>query len=142
MQKSFDQSWMEKTGGRARSLLAGAAFAVAYALASLYGDHFTGPSDVALYWPASGLAFAVVAIGGLRWVWWIPVAFAIQAAWSPNTPQFLAMSAAANVLALSAGGWVARRDTPLRPGTVGYAVCSPMLGLLLLIANSVSFALP
>ena len=130
MQKSFDQSWMEETGGRARSLLAGAAFAVAYALASLYGDHFTGPSDVALYWPASGLAFAVVAIGGLRWVWWIPVAFAIQAAWSPNTPQFLAMSAAANVLALSAGGWVARRDTPLRPGTVGYAVWMMIAGLV------------
>src|SRR5690606_35073032 len=130
MQESSDQGWMAKAGGLARRLLAGAAFAAAYAFASLYGDHFTGPSGVALYWPASGLAFAVVAIGGLRWVWWVPVAFAIQALWSPNAPQFLALSAASNVLALSAGGWVARRETPLRPGTVGYAVWMMIAGLV------------
>src|SRR5690606_22713822 len=130
MQKSPDQSWMEHTGSRVRGLLAGAGFAVAYAVASLYGDHFTGPSDVALYWPASGLAFAVVVIGGVRWVWWVPVAFAIQALWSPNTPLFQAMSAASNVLALSAGGWLARRETPLRPGTVGYAVWMMIAGLV------------
>src|SRR5690606_30769732 len=84
MPKSFDASWMNMVGARARGLLLGVCFTVAYALASLYGDHFTGPSGVALYWPASGLAFAVVVMGGVRWVLMIPFAFALQALWSPN----------------------------------------------------------
>src|SRR3546814_14988372 len=72
MPKSFE-------GRVARGALLAAGFVVAYALASLYGDHFTGPSHVALYWPASGLAFAVVVIGGWRWALLVPVAFALQA---------------------------------------------------------------
>ncbi|MDQ2703000.1 MAG: sensor domain-containing diguanylate cyclase, partial [Pseudomonadota bacterium] len=130
MPESFDQGSMQQVRRHARNVSLAAGFAVAYAVASLYGDHFTGPSHLALYWPASGLAFAVVVMGGLRWALLIPVAFALQALWSPNTPAFLAMSAASNVIALSVGGWLARRDTALRPGTVRYAVWMMFAGLV------------
>ena len=130
MPQPVDQNWMQQARGPARKLLLATGFVVAYALACLYGDRFTGPSNVALYWPASGLAFAVVVVLGLRWAFLVPVAFAMQALWSPNSPQFLALAAASNLLALLAGGWMARRDTALRPGTVGYAVWMMGAGLV------------
>jgi diguanylate cyclase (GGDEF)-like protein len=108
---------------RQRRVLLAGAFVAAYALAGIYGGRFTGPSQVALYWPASGLAFAVVVAAGLRWALLVPIALAIQAPWTAPVPiAFLVMSAASNVAALLAGGWLARRETSLRPGSVRYAV--------------------
>jgi diguanylate cyclase (GGDEF)-like protein len=116
---------------RIRSVLHAIAFVVAYVLASIYGDHFTGPSQVALYWPASGLAFAVVAVAGLRWALLVPIALALQAPWTTPIPlPFLAMSAASNVTALLAGGWLARRETTLHPGSVRFAVRMMCAGLV------------
>ena len=52
---------------RLRHAAMAAGFVVAYAAACVFADSIVGPSQVALYWPASGLAFAVAVVGGPRW---------------------------------------------------------------------------
>ncbi len=117
----------------------GAGFVLAYAAACVFADSLVGPSQVALYWPASGLGFAVVVVGGLRWALLVPFALLLQAPFTtPTSAAFLAMSIASNTIALLAGGWLARRRTGLRPGTVLYAVWMMVGGLL---ASFVSGAL-
>ena len=49
---------------RLRQAALAAGFVVVYAAACVFADRIVGPSQVALYWPASGLAFAVVVVGG------------------------------------------------------------------------------
>ena len=48
MPQPVDPNWMQQARGPARKLLLATGFVVAYALACLYGDRFTGPSTVAL----------------------------------------------------------------------------------------------
>jgi diguanylate cyclase (GGDEF)-like protein len=108
-----------------------AGFVLAYAAACVFAGAIVGPSQVALYWPASGLAFAVVVVGGLRWALLVPFALLLQAPFTtPTSGAFLAMSMASNTLALLAGGWLARRRMGLRPGSVLYAVWMMAGGLL------------
>jgi diguanylate cyclase (GGDEF)-like protein len=108
--------------GPLRQALLAAGFVLAYAAACVFADSIVGPSRVALYWPASGLAFAVVVVAGLRWALLVPFALLLQAPFTATTtPAFLMMSMASNTLALLAGGWLARRRTGLRPGSVLYA---------------------
>ena len=102
-----------------RQCLLAAGFVLAYAAACVFAGSIVGPSQVALYWPASGLAFAVVVVGGLRWALLVPIALWLQAPFTaPTSHAFLLMSMSSNVLALLAGGWLARRCTGLCPGTV------------------------
>lgn len=116
---------------RLRQAALAAGFVVVYAAACVFADSIVGPSQVALYWPASGLAFAVVVVGGPRWALLIPFALLLQAPFtSPTSPAFLAMSMAANTLAMMAGGCLARRRTGIRPGTVLYAAWMMVGGLL------------
>jgi diguanylate cyclase (GGDEF)-like protein len=116
-------------GMRRFALAAG--FVLAYAAACVFAGNIVGPSQVALYWPASGLGFAVVVVGGLRWALLVPIALLLQAPFVPPTSSaFLAMSMASNTLALLAGGWLARRRTGLRPGSVLYAVWMMAGGLV------------
>ncbi len=114
-----------------RKAVLGAGFVVAYAGACVFAGNIVGPSQVALYWPASGLGFAVVVVGGLRWALLVPLALLLQAPFTtPTSHAFLAMSMASNTLALLAGGWLARRRTGLRQGTVLYAVWMMVGGLV------------
>ncbi|HET6434543.1 MAG TPA: EAL domain-containing protein [Xanthomonadaceae bacterium] len=79
------------------------------------------PGQVALYWPASGLALVLVALRGLRWSLLVPVAVALVHLWlAPVPADFLSWSMGANFAGVLAGGWLARRDPGLRPGTVRY----------------------
>jgi diguanylate cyclase (GGDEF)-like protein len=116
---------------RLRTILLAAGFVVAYAAACVFGGNINGPSQVALYWPATGLAFAVVAAGGLRWALLVPLGLWLQSPFTaPVSTTFLLLGAASNMLALLAGGCLARRQTSLRPGSVLYAVRMMGAGLV------------
>ena len=91
--------------GPLRQAALAAGFVLAYAAACVFADSIVGPSRVALYWPASGLAFAVVVVAGLRWALLVPFALLLQTPFTAaTTPAFLLMSMASNTLALLAGG--------------------------------------
>jgi diguanylate cyclase (GGDEF)-like protein len=121
-----------------RPYLLAAGFVFAYAASCVFAGTIVGPSQVALYWPASGLAFAVVVVGGLRWALLVPFALLLQAPFTaPTSDAFLVMSMASNTLALAAGGWLARQRTGLRPGTVLYAVWMMAGGLLMAFVSGV-----
>jgi diguanylate cyclase (GGDEF)-like protein len=100
-----------------------AGFIAVYLAATAFAIRLNGPSQIALYWPASGFAFAVVVVAGWRWALLVPVALLLKSLWFEPVPAgFLAFSMAGNLAGLLAGGWLARRDTPLRPGSVRYAI--------------------
>src|SRR6476619_7185967 len=72
-----------------------------------------------LYWPASGLALAVVVLRGLRWSLLLLVASALVNLWlAPVPASFLPYALLAPFLGVLVGGWLSRRDESLRPGTV------------------------
>jgi diguanylate cyclase (GGDEF)-like protein len=65
---------------------------------------------VSLFWPASGLALAIVVRYGLRWVLVVPVAILLARFWIAPVPrEFLVFSLLANTLGALAGGWLVRR---------------------------------
>lgn len=72
---------------------------------------------IALFWPSSGLALAVVVRYGLRWVLVVPVAILLARFWLAPVPlEFLPFSLLANTLGVLAGGWLVR--SALRPPAV------------------------
>jgi diguanylate cyclase (GGDEF)-like protein len=94
------------------------------------------PGQVALYWPASGVALALVALGGLRWSPLVPVAVALVHLWlAPVPAEFLGWSLSANFAGVLAGGWLARRDRMLRPGTVRYGFHMLASGVLMALVS-------
>jgi diguanylate cyclase (GGDEF)-like protein len=112
------------------------AFVVVYLAASVYAIRFNGPSQIAMYWPASGFAFAVVVVAGWRWALLVPVALVLKAAtFEPVPLGFLAFSVAGNFAGLVAGGWLARRESPLRPGSVRYAIKMMAGGMLMALVG-------
>ena len=107
-------------------------FVAAYAAASAFAIHFNGPSQIAMYWPASGLAFAVVVVGGWRWALLVAPALLLKSLlFEPVPPGFLAFSIAGNLGGLLLGGGLARRETSLRPGSVRYAIRMMACGMLM-----------
>jgi diguanylate cyclase (GGDEF)-like protein len=69
----------------------------------------SGTMPIALFWPSSGLALAIVVRYGLRWVLVVPVATLIARFWIAPVPfEFLSLSLLGNTLGALAGGWVAR----------------------------------
>ena len=79
-------------------------------LAAFAGHFIAMPGTVALFWPASGLALAVVIHYGLRWAWIVPVAMAlVHMTVSPVPTAFIPYSLLSNTLGVLAGGWFVRR---------------------------------
>jgi diguanylate cyclase (GGDEF)-like protein len=67
------------------------------------------PNEVALFWPSSGLAFAVVIHYGLRW--WLYVVLSnvlMHLLLDPVSLSFLPFSALSNSLGILAGAWLVR----------------------------------
>jgi diguanylate cyclase (GGDEF)-like protein len=97
-----------------------AAWIAAYIAASAYAVSFIAHEDeVALFWPASGLALAMVLRHGLRWAWLVPAALLlVHLTISPVSVRFLPWSLAANFLGVLAGGWAATRGAELQRGLV------------------------
>jgi len=107
-------------------------FVALYLALSAFAINFNGPSRIAMYWPASGLAFAVVVVAGWRWVLLVAAALVLKSLWfEPVPPAFLAFSIAGNVGGLLVGGGLARRETTLRPGSVRYAIRMMACGMLM-----------
>ena len=113
------------------------AFIAGYVGCAAYARQFiVAPGDVALYWPASGLALALVVLGGLRWALLVPLAMLLVNAWFARVPgAFLPYALLAGLASVLAGGWLARRDSSLRPGTVRYGF-QVLLGGALMAAVS------
>lgn len=107
-------------------------FVALYLALSAFAINFNGPSRIAMYWPASGLAFAVVVVAGWRWALLVAAALVLKSLWfEPVPPAFLAFSIAGNVGGLLVGGGLARRETTLRPGSVRYAIRMMACGMLM-----------
>lgn len=69
-----------------------------------------GPDDVALFWPAAGVALAGVLRYGLRVAWFVPVGvLLVHAFFDPVPTPFIAWSVAANLLGVLAGGAMVRK---------------------------------
>jgi diguanylate cyclase (GGDEF)-like protein len=94
------------------------------------------PGEVALFWPSTGLAFAVVLRYGLRWWWYVPVGnLVMHALLDPVGWDFLPFSAASNALGVVAGVWLVQRHDRVPRLSVAYGL-SVLEGGLLLAAVS------
>ena len=79
-------------------------------LAAFANQFIAMPGSVALFWPASGLALAVVIRFGLHWAWIVPVAMIIMhMTISPVPAAFVPYSLLSNTLGVIAGGWFVNR---------------------------------
>lgn len=115
-----------------------AGFLAVYLAASAFAIQVNGPSQIAMYWPASGLAFATVVVAGWRWALLVGVALVLKTLWFEPVPSgFLAISIAGNVGGLLLGGGLARRATLLRPGSVRYAIRMMACGALMSAVSGV-----
>ena len=96
------------------------AFVAGYIACAAFARHFVlAPGDIPLYWPASGLALAVVIVGGLRWALLVPLAMLLFHAWLvPVPPAFLPYALIAPFAGVLLGGWLARPSRSARAGTV------------------------
>ena len=80
-----------------------AAFVAVYLAASAFAISFNGPSEIAMYWPASGFAFAVVVVAGWRWALLVPLALVLKAFPREKLPVAVAVWGAVGALAGAIG---------------------------------------
>lgn len=125
----------------ARRASVAAAWVVAYVGAVLYAASFIRTQDqVVLFWPAAGVALALVIHHGLRWAWLVLpgvlLGMWLVGHWTTPAPaQFLPWAMAANFLSAVAGGWIARRGLARRRGWLADGM-QAMLGGMVLAATS------
>jgi len=126
-------SALRRQGGWALVFLVGYLACVAYAQRFI-----VAPGAMPLYWPASGLALAVVVIGGLRWVLVVLVALLLALGWfAPAPPSFLPYAVLAPLAGVTVGGWLSRRDPALRPGSVRQGFRILFAGTVMAIVSGV-----
>jgi diguanylate cyclase (GGDEF)-like protein len=113
------------------------AFVAGYVACAAFARHFVlAPGDIPLYWPASGLALAVVIVGGLRWALLVPVAMLVFHLWLvPVPPAFLPYALAAPFAGLLLGGWLARPSRSAPPGTVRNGFQVLLAGTLMVVLS-------
>ena len=106
----------------ARDVVHALVFVAGYVACAAYAWLFIArPGDIALYWPASGLALALVVTHGPRWALLVPVSMWLaHLGFQPGRDSMLPYALASGLAGALAGGWVARRKPLLRPGTVAY----------------------
>jgi diguanylate cyclase (GGDEF)-like protein len=122
----------------ATALLA-AVWTALYMLGMGYSDAFmVGPSQVTLFWPAAGVAFAAVVGLGYRWAATIPVAVLIaHATFAQVPPAFVPFSVLGNLFGALAGAHVVRRVRTRHAGSTGgaFAVSAGALVMAVLAAG-------
>jgi diguanylate cyclase (GGDEF)-like protein len=130
---SATASQVMRTGGRA------VAFVLAYVGCAAFARHFVeSPGAMPLYWPASGLALAVVILGGLRWALLVPVAMLLFHVWlAPVPAAFLPYALVAPFAGVLLGGWLARPARSARPGTVRNGFQVLLAGTLMALLSGV-----
>ena len=78
------------------------------AYSSLLGG---GPDEVALFWPAAGVALAGVLRFGWKASWFVPVGtLGVHLLFEPVPTAFIPWSMASNLVGVLAGAWVVRRQ--------------------------------
>lgn len=112
---------------------------VAYFVACLYSSPMVqGVDQVALFWPAAGIALGGALRYGLRILWVIPVALLVlHGTVAPVPLEFVPFSLLANTLGTAAGAWLATR-VPLQSGLTLRLAFQVFSGGLLLGAVSAS----
>lgn len=96
------------------------------------------PGEVALFWPSSGLAFAVVLRFGLRWWWYVPLGnLLMHGLLDPVAWDFLPFSVLSNALGVIAGVWLVQRHHPVPKLSVAYGLSLLEGGLLLAAISGV-----
>ena len=96
----------------------GAVFVLLVALYVAGGGYSTllidSPGQVALFWPASGIALAGVVRYGLRWAVFVPIGgLLVHGIFDPVPPGFLPWSLLSNFVAVLVGAWLVLR-VPVR----------------------------
>ena len=106
----------------ARDAVHALVFVAGYVACAAYAWLFISrPGDIALYWPASGLALALVVTHGPRWALLVPLSMWIaHLGFQPGRDALLPYALISGLAGALTGGWVARRNPVLRPGTVAY----------------------
>ena len=119
-----------------------AAWVAAYMAATLYALKFlTSPEHTALFWPASGVALAMVVHHGPRWSWLVPLALLLaHLCCAPVPAWFLASTMMGNWIGVAAGGWLGTRGTGLHHGPVRNGL-QVMFGGMLFALVSGSFGM-
>jgi len=92
------------------------------------------PGSVPLFWPASGVALAVVVMKGPRWSVLVPIAGVLIHLVAEGPTGLLPLAVLGHWVAVLAGGWVATRRA-LRPGTVRYGFQVLMGGALMALLS-------
>ena len=118
-----------------------AIFVVLVALYVAGGGYSTllieGPGQVALFWPASGVALAGVVRYGLRWAPFVPVGgLFVHLLFDPVSPTFLVWSLASNFIAVLAAGWLVLRRSSSDPLTVRFGLRALAGGALMSVISA------
>jgi diguanylate cyclase (GGDEF)-like protein len=131
--KRIDTARLLREGGWALAFLLGYVACVAYAQRFI-----VAPGAMPLYWPASGLALALVVLAGLRWSLLVLFALLLVHAWlAPVPPSFLPYAVLAPLAGVMVGGWLSRRDATLRPGSVRQGFQILLAGTVMSIVSGV-----
>ena len=102
---------------RGKPLLGAALLVGAYQALALLALLATGPAEVTLIWPATGVIYAAMLYLGMRW-WLLPVicVLLMHALLAPVPLAFLPWSVASNLFGSLAGVWFVRRVAPTALG--------------------------
>lgn len=90
------------------------------------------PGEVALFWPSTGLAFAVLLRYGLRWWWYVPLGnLLMHGLLDPVAWDFLPFSVSSNALGVIVGVMFMQRRYIVPQLTLAYGLSVLEAGLLL-----------
>jgi diguanylate cyclase (GGDEF)-like protein len=92
------------------------------------------PDGVPMFWPASGVALAVVVMKGPRWAVLVPIAGLVVHLAAEGPTGLLPLAVLGHWIAVVAGGWLATRRA-LRPGTVRYGFQVLLGGALMAVVS-------
>ena len=82
-----------------------------------------GPGQVALFWPASGVALAGVVRYGLRWAVFVPIGgLLVHLLFDPVPTAFLPWSIASNFVGVLVASWLVLRRPSDNPLTVRFGL--------------------
>lgn len=96
-----------------------------------------GPGQVALFWPASGVALAGVVIFGLRWAIFVPIGgLLVHLLFDPVSLRFLPYSLASNYIGVLVGAWVVIREPRDPPLTVRFGLRSLLGGTVMALISA------
>lgn len=109
-----------------------------YAAGGAYSSFLLdGPGEVALFWPASGVALAGVVRFGLRWAVFVPVGgLLVHLLFDPVSLVFLPYSLASNFIGVLVGGWLVLRQPRQAPLTVVFGLRALMGGVVMALVSA------